>query len=119
MYGVAITTQKDALLRPGLNNLGEASLFDLGEQAVGGVVVPTWHPRDLPNCDVLKLDTEGSELDIILHYAGSPTMIALEYHRAFDRRQIESLLCPLYTLVRGRITRADRGTMVYVKSEVT
>lgn len=49
----------------------------------------------LPAADVLKIDTEGAELDILRRYltthAGAPSLVMLEFHRRGDRQAIEAL----------------------------
>jgi len=76
-----------------LTNCGCWSRHDLGEQnIVRGEEVETIHPLELPECDLLKIDTEGCELEILLAYPHLPSVIVLEYHRESDRHAIETLL---------------------------
>lgn len=68
---------------------------------VGDVVssVPTIPGRDLPDCDLLKVDTEGSEVAILSSFlpakaeSGSlPAYVVLEYHSASDLGTLIQLL---------------------------
>lgn len=61
--------------------------------------VPTIPGRDLPDCDLLKVDTEGSEVAILSSFlpakneAGSlPAYVVLEYHSAGDLGTLIALL---------------------------
>lgn len=106
-------------MRVGKNNLGEASFYDLGEQTDERVDVQFMSVDDLPACDILKVDTEGCELEIIGNYFASertrkPTAVLFEFHRESDRFALEDVLgTEGYALVRGNILRADRGTLCY------
>lgn len=70
-------------LRHGANNPGEASLYDLGQQQRQGESVRCLQPSMLPPCDVMKIDTEGCELEILRAYQwlGGVRVLALEWHR--------------------------------------
>jgi FkbM family methyltransferase len=102
----------------GKHNCGECSLYQVGEQKEEYINITTIHPIDLPHADVLKIDTEGSELDILL---GLPRIeydaIALEYHSEKDRRIIDNILCD-YTAVHGFIRTKDRGVISYIHNRL-
>ena len=59
-----------------------------------GVSVPSVHPRDLPPCDVLKVDAEGVDPDVFDNYAHwAGVKIALfEYHSPDDGRRMRAVL---------------------------
>lgn len=55
--------------------------------------VPALHPRDLPKCDVVKLDVEGAEYDILRNMdLQGVSVILLEYHNDKDKYNIKELL---------------------------
>jgi len=99
----------------GRNNCGEASFFDLGEQSRDWVNVEARAPATLPKADILKLDTEGSEVEIL---SGLPDLtfdlVLLEYHSEENRRTVDRLLQD-YILVGGRVRGAHRGVLKYVR----
>lgn len=63
-----------------------------GEQH--GVAVPALHPRDLPACDVLKVDAEGVDPDVFDNYSHwRGVLICLfEYHSLEDGRRMRAVL---------------------------
>jgi FkbM family methyltransferase len=105
----------------GKNNLGEASFFRGVEQTEDFIEVECMNARDLPGCDVLKIDTEGSELRILNGYLPvfRPLAIVLEFHSEADRISIDHLLVGRqgYTLLRARIDRPDRGILCYLRAD--
>jgi FkbM family methyltransferase len=98
----------------GRNNCGEASFFDLGEQTTVSVEVVTHGSGILPRAQILKMDTEGCEIEIL---SGLPTInfdaIMLEYHSEKNRRDIDSLL-QNYVLIGGHARCLDRGVLKYL-----
>jgi FkbM family methyltransferase len=52
-----------------------------------GEEVPSFHPRDLPGADVLKIDAEGVELEILEAYPYLDGLSALIYEYHFDQRE--------------------------------
>ena len=105
----------------GRTNCGEASLYDVGEQTNVALEVVTKSPAILPPAHILKIDTEGSEIDIL---AGIPALdfdaVLLEYHSDVSRREADAilsdyLLCggQAYYLHDGR-RYFHRGTMKYL-----
>jgi FkbM family methyltransferase len=97
----------------GKNNCGEASFFDLGEQSSESVDVTTKPPRVLPDAQILKIDAEGSEIDIL---AGIEHIkfdaVLLEYHSEQNRRRVDELLVD-YLLIGGEIRCLHRGILKY------
>lgn len=85
-------------LYQGLCNEGEHSLYPklAGTETVAARV-DVVSAADLPECDVLKIDTEGSELPILRSYRhlGDCTAVLLEWHSQADRQAIHELLEPL------------------------
>ena len=78
-------------------SLGNASL----KQLVGGKQdmakahrVSIVHARTLPACDLLKIDTEGSETDILFFYPHLQKCksVVLEWHSHHDREQIRQFM---------------------------
>lgn len=108
-----------ARLHFGKNNLGEASFHDLGEQRAEGVEVECLPASELPRCDVLKVDTEGCEVEIIEMYLAThekPKAVLYEFHSEGDRIALAHILeLAGYSLTRGTVQRADRGVMCWVR----
>ncbi len=98
----------------GRNNCGEASFYDIGEQSAATIEVETRAPDVLPKAQIVKIDTQGSEVDIL---AGMTSLdfdaIVLEYHSEANRRRIEELLGDFF-LVGGEIRGLHRGTQKFL-----
>ena len=116
LHNYAVGDVSHTHLYRGLNNPGEASFFQLGEQVADFEVVVTKGPEVLPtNAKILKIDTEGCELEILqpLIAAGNEySAILCEYHRESDRREIDRLLKD-YVLAGSRANRPMRGVVKY------
>jgi FkbM family methyltransferase len=98
----------------GKENCGQASFFDRGEQLSESVEVVTKAPDVLPRADILKVDTEGSEVDILGEMPQiNFDVVLLEYHSERNRRRIDELL-PDYLLIGGEICCLHRGVLKYV-----
>ena len=72
----------------GLNNCGEASLYEGKEQRKEGEMVKVMSAKHLPRCDIMKIDTEGAEIEILEdYYVGKlPIVIPLiDYDKANNR----------------------------------
>lgn len=106
-----------ATLKLGKNNPGEASFFELGEQTENVIPVECEAASVLPCADLVKIDTEGSELEILKGLDTSNTKaIVLEYHRAEDRDKIKDLLNSRGFLVNSERERTpDRGILKFVR----
>jgi len=70
------------------------SLVDIGHQRMNEFFeVPAVNPATLPKCDFVKVDTEGSEVDILTGLDLSETKgLSVEWHSVADRAQIPAML---------------------------
>src|SRR4051812_39534514 len=112
-------------IHAGQTNLCCASFFDTGtgSQAEDGVEVETRDAGALPDCEILKVDTEGAEVEIIRRYmsthATKPALVLLEAHSRSDRVLLEALLDDYeLELYCGRIRAPNFGTFAFVKRAV-
>jgi FkbM family methyltransferase len=97
----------------GRNNCGEASFYDVGEQSTAFVEVNTRAPDILPKAHIVKIDTEGSEVEILTRMTSLDfDAIMLEYHSEANRRKIDALLQD-YVLAGGHIRHPNRGTLKF------
>jgi FkbM family methyltransferase len=74
-----------------------------------------------PACSILKIDTEGCELEILESLGDllqSVDVIYLEYHSEADRLAIDRLLAPHFVLYTARADGAHRGSNAYVRADV-
>lgn len=76
--------------------------------------------QNITEVDILKLDTEGSELPILRSMfptVARAGVIYLEFHSEADRREIDRMLSPTHVLLRGRIDSPHRGEFCYALRE--
>lgn len=72
------------------------------------------HPKDMPECDVLKLDIEGAENRVLRSYLithVAPKLISFEFHHRDIRLEMEDMLRANYKLGSGKIIHPDLGTL--------
>lgn len=106
----------------GPNNEGEASLYqsptNFGQK--GGQHVEVRDPLTLPAAEIIKLDTEGCEVEIMepLIAAGRKFhAVMFEYHRTTDRRKLDSILVD-YILTGAHVYSPGRGIMKYLHKDL-
>jgi FkbM family methyltransferase len=79
-----------------------------------------WNELGLKEVDVLKLDTEGAEVEILESLGDRLNCIRVvlaEYHTQDDRRRIEALL-PSHRLIEKLEYEARRGVVKYVRADL-
>jgi len=124
-YGIRAEPGRYAL-HDGANNLGEASFHDLGEQRTDGALfVECLSTEYVPASDLLKVDTEGCEIEIIRGLViardpvDRPKVVMYEYHRQEDMCALAGALqCLDYKLYTARATRPDRGVMCWAHKSI-
>lgn len=108
----------------GKHNPGERSIRQMGEQLETSTDVLALSAGRLPPCDVLKIDTEGCEVEILEAYPWLHTIKALmlEWHSAADYRKLVEWLPKLgLTLVSdmtGGQWARDRN-LIFVRNTVS
>lgn len=100
----------------GLHNCGEASLYSGEEQAKEGEIVKVMSAKHLPKCDIMKIDTEGAEIEILENLVHFPNIFLIEFHSAWNRRRIDELLLD-YTLLECTMRGYNYGILKYIRSE--
>jgi hypothetical protein len=101
----------------GLHNCGEASMFAGEEQAKEGEIVKVMSAKNLPPCDIIKIDTEGAEIEILENLVHFPVIFLIEFHSAYNRRRIDELLLD-YTLIECTMRGYNYGILKYIRSEL-
>ena len=101
----------------GLDNCGESSLFQGDRQLAEGEIVKVMSSQHLPQCDIMKIDTEGAEIEIIENLVNFPLVFLIEFHSAYNRRKIDQLLLD-YTLLECTMRGRDYGILKYIKSSL-
>ena len=89
--------------------------------AAACVSVPNFHANRLPNCDIMKIDTEGCEVEILKAYLKShvfPSIICLEFHSRFHYYEIEQMLNDNYLPFSGHFSHPDIGTLTFVHNSL-
>ncbi len=114
LYNFAFGNPDLTRLYLGRNNCGEASFYDIGEQTATPVEVETKAPSNLPKAQIMKIDTEGAEIDILERLTSFDfDVILLEYHSEANRRKVDALLEDFF-LVGGEVRLLHRGTLKYI-----
>ena len=118
-YDFAVCVQGRMPLYRGRHNCGESSLFPGDEHDVDDYVeVDCISASDLPEADVLKVDTEGCELAVIAGYRYLETVrgVAYEWHSQRDREALYRILLA-HGLKRldDRQWAAERGVARWVR----
>ena len=95
------------LLHEGIRNTGQRSIHMLGEQRSEGLMVKTLRARDLPPADIIKLDTEGCEIEIITDYQhmSGVQALMLEWHGLADYHALLKMMPSMGF----RLVRDDTG----------
>ena len=100
----------------GLHNCGEASLYEGEEQRAEGEMVKVMSAKHLPECDIMKIDTEGAEIEILENLTIQPVVFLIEFHSAWNRRRIDELLYD-YTLIECTMRGYNYGILKYIRGK--
>ncbi len=102
LHNMAVGDPKFDKLLIGINNCGENSFYNNTSKDRDYQYVRTLDASELPEADILKMDTEGSEVDILERMKIKPKVILLEWHGEARRRRVDELL-EGYSLVSGEV----------------
>ncbi len=101
----------------GKNNIGEASLIQGEEQREDGETIDVFPGSKLPKADIVKIDTEGYEVEILSAITFQPDIFLIEYHSAENRRFIDSHLSD-YVLLSLDMSDYNYGIAKYAKKSL-
>lgn len=101
----------------GTHNCGEASLYQGAEQRADGEMVKVMSSKHLPRCDIMKIDTEGAEIEILENLVHFPSIFLIEFHSAWNRRRIDELLLD-YTLLECTMRGYNYGILKYIRTNL-
>ena len=114
--------EKTIKLYMGKYNVGEAttnpeiakSMHMMETEKIKYVNVPTIKASEIGFPTLVKIDTEGCEVEIIKDLiVKKPLIIILEYHSEEDRDELYELLKPDYRKIEER-GKTDRGILIYI-----
>lgn len=117
-YNMGVGIPGVRVLYEGVHNNGEASLYIPNHT---GVHIQVADPLTLREADIIKIDTEGCEVEILVPLIESGrkfSAVMFEYHRRQDRFILDHLLSKDYTLIGAEIYQPTRGTMKYMRNDL-
>jgi FkbM family methyltransferase len=89
--------------------------IQLGRQTQQQILVECIAAADLPLCELVKIDTEGSEVEILENLRLEHTRgIFLEHHSRADAERIKAMLAPMFDLV-GNDSGGALGTFAFLR----
>ena len=69
---------------------------------------------------LIKIDTEGCEIEIlqsVAHELNNVALLFIEYHSEQQRREIDALLAPTHSLLAANALQVHRGNVAYISNE--
>ncbi len=122
VQNVAVTSDGQPLTLLGGQNAGTWSRHVLSGRMGDSIQVRAIAASTLPPCEVLKLDTEGCELEILRGYRhlDACKAVLLEWHRTEDIEPIRALLTATGFSLYGETGPSghETGTMRWVKTDL-
>ncbi len=96
----------------GAHNIGECSFTNGPEQVEENEEVSVMSASLLPDANIVKIDTEGAEIEILENTLIKPEVYMIEFHSADNRRKIDNILHD-YTLFSLDFTNPNYGVAKY------
>ncbi len=97
------------------DNFVTGGFVQFGRQTQQKLLVECIAARELPPCDLVKIDTEGCEVEILRNLQLKRTQaLFLEHHSRADAETIKAMLAPEYRLLGGDSAEAI-GTFAFLR----
>jgi FkbM family methyltransferase len=117
-HNLAVGSKKETRqMYYGINNIGEASFYLGKEQKEEGEKVKVISAETLPKAHIVKIDTEGAEIEILTNIKFLPDVFLIEFHSAENRKIIDKYL-DVYTLMECKMRDHNYGVLKYVRTEI-
>jgi len=118
VYNVAVGKQDGKRsMYYGKNNIGEASFIKGEEQQEDGEEVLVVAASSVPKANIVKIDTEGAEIEILSALKIKPDVFLIEYHSWENRRMVDKILKE-YVLLESNMRNHNYGIQKYVKKSL-
>jgi FkbM family methyltransferase len=99
------------------DNFATGGFFQTGRQTQNKLLVECIAAKDLPSSDLVKIDTEGCEVEIITNLNFKNTkIILLEYHSQSDFQKILKFLSFSYKCI-SKKTNENIGIAAFIKNK--
>lgn len=72
----------------------------------------------LPQSNIVKVDTEGAEIEILENLSFEPDVLLIEHHTISDRKKIQSMYAHTYTMFEYKMMNLNIGTLKFVKNSI-
>lgn len=119
LYNCAVgSSKRKQKMFYGKNNEGEASLFLKDQQIEEGEEVEVISAKEIPKCHIIKIDTEGAEIEIIKNIVNDPFIYLIEYHSEENRLKLDKLLNKKYSLISSNTNTINYGILKYALKEI-
>lgn len=97
------------------DNFVTGGFTQFGRQTQQTILVECIAAKELPSCELVKIDTEGCEVEILKSLHLSKTRaIFLEHHSRSDAEKIKAMLAPEFDLV-GDDLGESIGTLTFLR----
>ena len=97
------------------DNFVTGGFFQSGRQTRQKILVECIAAKELPSCELVKIDTEGCEVEIIRNLLLQKTRaIFLEHHSRADAETIKAILAPKFKLL-GSDSNEAIGTFAFLR----
>ena len=97
------------------DNFVTGGFVQFGRQTKQSIMVECIAANELPSCELVKIDTEGCEVEILKKlFLGKTQAIFLEHHSRADAETIKAMLAPEFNLYGGDSGEAI-GTFTFLR----
>lgn len=93
------------------------SIVKSGSTVQESIQVNMVDPKDIPECHILKVDTEGAEAFIISNLTFTPLYLAVEWHGECQRLLVELVLKDKMHLVASSVSGKGYGMLKYIRND--
>ena len=101
------------------DNIATGGFTQIGRQSEEQLLVECISAKELPAADLVKIDTEGAEVEILESLKlDTVKAIFLEYHSPEDAIKIQEILTPQFTLLSPK-PEGSIGTLRFVSKTLT